>query len=82
MCMIQCDSGLVAYESANTAAQINADIEIINVLSNHYDLRLPLFVDGFERVNVLADTDSQLITLSVSTDGELRIEKQEVFANG
>ena len=83
MCMIPCDSGLVAYECANTAAQVNADMEIINVLSDHYDLRLPLFVDNSERVNVLAHTDSQLITLSVSTDSALRIENdKEVIAHG
>lgn len=79
MCMIPCDSGLVSYECANTAAQINADMEIINVLSRHYDLQLPLFVDNSERVNVLAHTDSQLITLSVSTDSELRIEQKEAI---
>lgn len=73
-CMIPCESGLVSYESANTAAQVNADIEIINVLSEHYDLSLPLFVDNSERVNVLRPTESQLITLSVSTDSELKVE--------
>ena len=74
-CMIPCDSGLVAYESANTAAQVNADLEIINVLSRHYDVFIPLFVDGAESVNVLAHTDSQLITLSVSTDKELTVRE-------
>ena len=33
VCMIPCESGLVSYECANTAAQVNADIEIVNVLS-------------------------------------------------
>ena len=74
-CMIPCDTGLVAYESANTAAQVNADLEIINVLSKHYDVYIPLFVDGAESVNVLAHTDSQLITLSVSTDKELTVRE-------
>lgn len=73
-CMIPCESGLVSYESANTAAQVNADIEIINVLSEHYDLSLPLFVDNSERVNALRPTESQLITLSVSTDSDLNVE--------
>lgn len=73
-CMIPCDGSLVSYSSANTAAQINADVEIVNVLSEHYDVEVPLFVDNKERVNVLADTDSQLITLSVSADSELTIE--------
>ena len=74
-CMIPCDTGIVPYESANTAAQINADLEIINVLSKHYDVYIPLFVDGAESVNVLAHTDSQLITLSVSTDSKLQIKE-------
>lgn len=67
-------SGLVSYGTANTAAQINSDIEIVNVLSQHYDLSLPLFADNSERVNVLAHTDSQLISLAVSTDEDLKIE--------
>lgn len=73
MCMIPCDSGLVAYESANTAAQINADIEIVNVLSEYYDVEVPLFVDNAERCVSLAPTETQLITLAVSTDEELTI---------
>ena len=73
--MIDCPSGLVNYDTANTAAQVNADLEIINVLSKHYDVYLPLFVDNSERVNVLAHTDSQIITLSVSTDSVMKIEK-------
>ena len=77
MCMIPCDSGLVAYESANTASQIRADIEIIDVLSRQYDLYLPLFVDNSERVNDLPPTAAQLITLSVSTDSELTITHKE-----
>lgn len=75
MCMIDCDGTLVPYDSANTAAKINADIEIVNVLSEHYDIRIPLFVDNSERVNVLADTDSQLITLAVSTDEKLTVKE-------
>ncbi len=74
-CYIPCDSGLISYGSANTAAQVNADIEIVNVLSQHYGLSLPLFADNSERVNVLAHTDSQLISLAVSTDSELKIEQ-------
>lgn len=78
-CMIPCGDRLVAYECANTAAQVNADIEIINVLSRHYDLQLPLFVDNSERVNTLAPTESQLITLSVSTDEKLKVEYGEAI---
>lgn len=76
MCMIPCESGLVAYESANTAAQINADIEIVNVLAEYYDVEVPLFVDNAERVVALAQTDTQLITLAVSTDDELMVDER------
>lgn len=79
ICMIPCGGRLVAYECANTASQINADIEIINTLSRYYDLQLPLFVDNSERVNTLAHTDSQLITLAVSSDSSLRIEHKEAI---
>ena len=75
-CMIPCESGLVAYSSANTAAQLAADVEIINVLSKYYDVYIPLFIDNAERINVIPETESQKITLSVSTDAELT--KREV----
>lgn len=74
---IPCGSSLVSYGSANTASQVNADIEIINVLSEHYELYLPLFADNSERVNVIAPTKSQFISLAVSTDSELKIETKE-----
>lgn len=76
VCMIPCSSGLVSYESANTAAQVNADVEIVNVLSEHYGVNIPLFIDNSERVNTLASTDSQLITLAVS-GSELEINHKE-----
>lgn len=73
---IPCGSSLVSYGSANTAAQVNADVEIINTLSKHYEIYLPLFADNSERVNVLTATDSQLISLAVSTDSELKIQTE------
>lgn len=76
-CMIQCGDALVPYESANTASQIAADVEIVDVLSRHYDIRMPLFVDNAERVNALPRIDSQTITLSVSTDSELNIKEAQ-----
>lgn len=77
VCQIPCESGLVSYESANTAAKINADIEIVNTFSKAYDVRMPLFVDNAERVNLLRHTGAQLITLTVSTDYELNIMKED-----
>lgn len=74
-CMIPCESGLVAYESANTAAQVHADCEIIDVLSKHYNVSLPVFIDNAERCNTLPKMDSQTIELYVSTDEGLSIRK-------
>jgi len=73
--MLECDGAYVPYESANTARQIAADVEIIDVLSARYDVRVPLFVDNAERVNVLPEIESQTITLAVSTDGELNVKE-------
>lgn len=72
-CMIPCESGLVSYESANTASQVNADISIVKTMSDYYGVKLPLFVDNAERVIKLADADTQVITLTVSTEHTLTI---------
>lgn len=58
----------------NNAARINAGLDIINALMNHYDLHLPLFVDNAESVNELIEVDTQVITLSVSQDKKLTVK--------
>lgn len=75
-CMIPCASGLVPYESANTAAQIASDVEIINVLSGHFNARLPIYLDNNERINIIPETTHQLITLTVTTERALNITQQ------
>ena len=70
---------MVEYKSANTAAKVNAGIEIINVLAEHYNINLPVIVDQAESICKVADTERQLIRLIVSapdTD-ELRIKNYE-----
>lgn len=64
----------VPYGSLNNAAQINAGLDVINSLSKHYEKEIPIFVDNAESVNNLAETNSQLITLSVSKFKNIRIE--------
>lgn len=59
----------------NNAARINAGLDIINALMNHYDLHLPLFVDNAESVNELIEVDTQVITLSVSQDKKLTVKE-------
>ena len=73
-CQIPGDHSLVSYSGTNTAAKVNADIEIIGVLSRHYDVIAPVFVDNAERINYIVKPAGQLITLSVSDDSTLRID--------
>ncbi|WP_039242607.1 AAA family ATPase [Clostridium botulinum] len=61
----------------NTAAKINAGIDIINTLSNHYEVQAPIFIDNRESVNNLIDSNSQIVNLVVSQDKTLRIEQGE-----
>jgi len=74
-CMIPAEGALVSYSGTNTAAGVNADIEIIRVLSEHYGIIAPVFVDNAERVNYIAKPAGQLIKLTVTHDKVLRIEK-------
>lgn len=61
----------------NTAAKINVGIDIINTLSKHYKLGLPLFLDNRESCTSIPDTDLQIINLFVSSvDKKLRIESK------
>lgn len=59
------DGTLVPYAFANNAAKINAGLEIISVLSNHWNISLPVFVDNAESVTHLNALDSQVIRLVV-----------------
>lgn len=64
----------VPYSDANTASQINAGIDIINVLSDFYNVAAPIFVDNRESVNEVRTTNSQLINLRVSIDKKLTVK--------
>ena len=76
-CMVPGPESLMPYSGTNTAARINADIEIIGVLSKYYDLVVPVFVDNAECVNYIAQPEGQLITLNVSMDDTLKVETKE-----
>lgn len=52
----------------NTGARINVGIDIINVLSAHYDLSCPVFVDHAESVTSWIDSSLQMIKLIASND--------------
>lgn len=63
------DGNLVEYKSANTAAQVNAGLEIIKVLSDHYGIYLPVILDRAESVTKpLEMPRHQIIKLAVDAD--------------
>lgn len=63
----------VPFSNANTAAQINAGLSIVNTLSEHFGVQAPVFIDNAEAVNHIEHTDSQLIKLYVTKDKKLVI---------
>ncbi|WP_100065138.1 ATP-binding protein [Miniphocaeibacter massiliensis] len=64
----------VPFNDLNNAMKINAGIDIINTLADHYKINTPIFIDNAESVNHLEETDSQVIRLVVSDDKELVIK--------
>lgn len=63
--MIPGESGLVPYRFANSAAKVNAGIEIINRLSDKFGFTMPLIIDNAESVVKLEETNEQVIRLIV-----------------
>ena len=71
-----CTVNGVPYKDLNTAMKYNADIDIINALSAHYDILAPIFIDRAESINNIEETNSQRIDLyATKEDTVLRIEK-------
>lgn len=65
----------VPFMGLNNGMKVNVGIDIINALSRHYGVTVPLFVDNAEAVTRLEPCNSQVIRLVVSeNDKELRTE--------
>ena len=65
----------VPYSSLNNGARINAGLDVIETLSNHYGVTVPLIVDNAESVTSLLPVTAQVIRLVVSEDDKkLRCE--------
>lgn len=82
--LVPSESGsMVPYRDANNAARINAGLEIIEALSRHWRLSMPVFVDNAESVTSLIRTDMQTVRLVVSkNDRVLRLEMDTVPMEG
>lgn len=64
----------VPFVDLNTGMQVNVGIDIINALSRHYGVTVPLFVDNAESVTRLESCGAQVVRLVVSeNDKELRV---------
>lgn len=61
--MVNTNGKWVPFGDGNTAGRINAGIDIVNALSEHYGVRVPLWVDNRESITDLAETESQIISL-------------------
>lgn len=68
----------VPYNSANYAARINAGLDIINVLSEHYDIHAPVWIDNRESITEIQKMNCQVINL-IKKEGQmsLKIENNE-----
>lgn len=58
----------VPYSDVNSAGKIQAGIDIINTLSDHYGIYCPVWCDNRETVNNLPPIKSQLINLIVTKE--------------
>lgn len=77
-CLADCCEAVVdgvPYSSLNKAARVNAGLDVIAALSDHYGVQVPLFIDNAETVTSLIQMETQTIRLEVSwKDKELRCE--------
>ena len=58
----------VPYSGLNNGMRINLGIDIINALSRHYGVSVPLFIDNAESITRLIPSDAQVIRLVVDEE--------------
>jgi ElaB/YqjD/DUF883 family membrane-anchored ribosome-binding protein len=70
--------GETTFSKANTAAQVNAGLDIINMLSMHHETYVPVFCDRVESINRLIPSVGQQIRLIVNDDPVIRINGEKI----
>lgn len=66
----------VPYSSLNSAAKMQAGLDVIRTLSRLYNVTAPIWCDNRESVTDIPEMDAQVISLYVSPgDKELRVEE-------
>jgi DNA repair exonuclease SbcCD ATPase subunit len=64
-CITLVDGKPIQKNAVNTAGEVNAGVDIINTLSKHYGVYLPMWVDNRESVTDLIPSETQVINLKV-----------------
>lgn len=65
----------VPYSSLNSAAKMQAGLDVITALARLYNVSVPVWLDNRESVSEIPEVDGQVINLFVSAkDKELRVE--------
>ena len=67
----------VPYSDLNSAGKTQAGLDIINTLSDIYEVTAPIFIDNREGVNEIPEMKAQVINLIVSKDTEIKVEVEE-----
>lgn len=76
----ECMVNGVPYSDVNTAGKINAGVDIINALTEHYNINAPVFIDNRESIVNLLDCKSQIINLIVKEgQKQLLVTVQDVL---
>ena len=73
----ECSVDGVPYSDLNTAAKINAGLDITNTLKRHYGVDVPCVIDNAETVQEPLYEGGQQIRLTVTEDEEMRIEHED-----
>ena len=72
-------NGVPYLTNLNTGARINIGLDLINVFSEHYGFRAPVFIDNSESITSFIPVSSQVIKLIARIEDDvLRIEKEVV----
>lgn len=73
----ECMVNGVPYSDVNTAGKINAGLDIINALTEHYNISAPVFIDNRESVVNILPCKSQIINLRVLKGAKLTVEIEQ-----
>ena len=64
----------IPYKDLNNAMKINIGLDVINTISDHYGVTVPIMIDNAESVNEIYHTKAQQIRFYVSHDKKLVFE--------